>query len=94
MEEIEEIKNTIILMFSIVYKLSLNIDFLNNELEKMKGALSSYEAIGILDRNPLYFKNVEDKKARVKRLKSLIDLINTLIETNDKIIRNEGLKEI
>ena len=87
--EIEQIKQGIILTFGLAFQLSYDIDFLNDELKKMKDDLSSYEAMGILDGNPLYFKKVEDKKSRVKRLIALLNLINTLIETNDKIIKDK-----
>jgi hypothetical protein len=92
---IEKLKQNITELFQIASRMIFDIAFLKDELKKMQDNLSNYEAIGILDGNPLYFEKLEDKRARVERLKAIVNFIDILIKTDDKIMKEENtLKEV
>lgn len=83
------VQHNIQLFFGVAAALIPSLSLLENEYEKMQKNIYRYEAIGIIDGNPDYYNNLADKKARLKRLKSIIDVVNVLLETEKDILRIE-----
>ena len=67
---------------------SLPLDDLDFFLKELEEEIKVYEAIGIVDGHN-YFRELEDRKARLKRFKALRKFVTVLHETNSKIKKDE-----
>ncbi len=63
----------------------IDVDSLREYEAILNKEVGNYEAIGIIDGLD-YYKKIDDMKARYERLKSLINLIDTFNDTQNKII--------
>lgn len=63
----------------------IDVDSLREYEAILNKKVGNYEAIGIIDGLD-YYKKIDDMKARYERLKSLINLIDTFNDTQNKII--------
>ena len=83
-EKLEELASQVMTIFQLI--MILDRDMLAESEKTFENDMYQYEALGIVNGHN-YFAILDDKKARLERLRALIHLINTLEETNENIDR-------
>ena len=64
-----------------------DLQFLKEVKKLYEKDYSQYEAIGIIDGNPLYYQTLKYKEALLKRITALTELVATIRKTNKTIIQ-------
>jgi len=81
----EQLKTQISIMIRLAN--ACDLEMLQDIEKEYKNEVSRYEAIGILDGNPNYYKRLESREAYYKRIKAITNLVEVLHETDKQTIR-------
>jgi len=88
-EDILDFNLNIKMLLVILYNLKAFKDQLIDEINNLKKEKGRYDAIGILDGNPTYFKKVAEIEARIMRTEALVKIIDTWEDTKKAIDEGE-----